>query len=69
MVEKDQKSKNYKEEMQVTIKADIIEDYDKLHRLFYFSICCYCFTGHRIMQCDLIMRWCCSNLGQGLLQA
>ena len=38
VVEKDQKSKNYKEEMQVTIKADIIEDYDKLHILFYFSI-------------------------------
>ena len=24
--------------MQVTIKADIIEDYDNLHILFYFSI-------------------------------
>ena len=24
--------------MQVTIKADIIEDYDKLHILFYFII-------------------------------
>ena len=31
------------------------------------NCCCCCFPDHRLVQCDQIMRWCCYNLGQGLL--
>ena len=31
--------------------------------------CCCCFPGHRFVQYDWIMRWWCSNLGQGLLRS
>ena len=34
-----------------------------------FPPCCCCFPGHRLVQCDRIMRWWYFNLGQGLLRS
>ena len=38
--------------------------FTECHKLSYS---CCCFPGHWLVQCDQIMKWCCSNLSQGLL--
>ena len=38
-------------------------------QVYLNSQCCCCLPGHRLVQCDQIIRWWCSNLGQWLLQS